>query len=55
MKAFVWVMAVLFGLQSLARLDWIVTNKFPSRTLSEETFNLIFDIVLLMWAVGILS
>jgi len=55
METFTWVMAVLFTLSALAKIDCLYSGEVSQRTPGTIAFDLVFDICLLVWAAVLLS
>lgn len=55
METFTWVMAVLFALSVVAKIDCLYSGEISPRTPGTVAIDLAFDICLLVWAAVLLS
>lgn len=54
MKAFLWVILVLFALTAVGKALWLASGVYPSRTAGETVFDLVLGVVIAMWALALL-
>lgn len=54
MTTYLWVLIVLFSLSSIGKLIMLVEGKFPLRAPGTEAWNIVIQILLIIWAVLLL-
>jgi hypothetical protein len=55
MRIFIWVIVVILALETVGKLTWLAQQKFPVRTPGVIAADCVVGVVLLCWAIWVLS